>query len=588
VTALEGYKEAWLCDLEFISRPGERPIPVCLVAWELHSGRRLRLWQEELVSRGRPPFDIGPHSLFVAYFASAELGCFRALGWPMPARILDLFTEFRNATNGLYVPAGNGLVGALTYFGLDAIDAAEKDEMRELVLTGGPWNKDEREAILDYCESDVEALSRLLPVLLPRTHLPHALLRGRYMAAVAQMEWNGVPINLGQLAWLRENWEVIQERLIARFDAEYGIFEDRSFRQARFETWLAHHNIPWPRLESDRLDLEDETFRSMARTYSVVAPIRELRHMLSKMRLNDLAVGTDGRNRCLLSPFQARTSRNQPSSAKYIFGPSVWLRYLITPPPGLGLGYIDWEQQEFGIAAVLSGDPAMLEAYQSGDPYLAFAKQAEAAPSWATKETHGQIRELYKTCILAVNYGMTSKGLAFRIGRPEILARQLLEHHRTIYSRFWSWQDNAVNHAVLNGWQQTVFGWVNRVPVGGCGPRKRKEDRESFNPRSLGNFHAQGNAAEMLRLACCLATENGVEVSGPVHDAVLICAPLDRLEDDVERMRGYMAEASRIVLGGFELRTDARLIRYPDHYSDPRGVETWREISSLLCETMAT
>jgi hypothetical protein len=28
----------------------------------------------------------------VAYYASAELGFFRELGWPMPARILDLFT----------------------------------------------------------------------------------------------------------------------------------------------------------------------------------------------------------------------------------------------------------------------------------------------------------------------------------------------------------------------------------------------------------------------------------------------------------------------------------------------------------------
>jgi DNA polymerase I len=38
--------------------------------------------------------------LFVAYYASAELGCFKALGWPMPVRILDLFVEFRCHLNG--------------------------------------------------------------------------------------------------------------------------------------------------------------------------------------------------------------------------------------------------------------------------------------------------------------------------------------------------------------------------------------------------------------------------------------------------------------------------------------------------------
>ena len=62
----------------------------------------------------------------------------------------------------------------------------------------------------------------------------------------------------------------------------------------------------------------------------------------------------------------------------------------------------------------------------------------------------------------------------------------------------------------------TVFGW--RVHVG-----------PDANPRSLRNFPMQANGAEMLRLACCLATERGIEVCAPVHDALLICAPLDRL-----------------------------------------------------------
>jgi len=65
----------------------------------------------------------------------------------------------------------------------------------------------------------------------------------------------------------------------------------------------------------------------------------------------------------------------------------------------------------------------------------------------------------------------------------------------------------------------------------------------------------QANGAEMLRLACCLATERGVEVCAPVHDAVLICAPLDRLDADIAGMRAAMAEASRIVLKGFAARS---------------------------------
>jgi DNA polymerase I len=65
--------------------------------------------------------------------------------------------------------------------------------------------------------------------------------------------------------------------------------------------------------------------------------MRELRSALSELRLNDLAVGRDGRNRTLLSAFRSGTGRNQPSNAKFIFGPSVWLRGLIQPPPGHGI-----------------------------------------------------------------------------------------------------------------------------------------------------------------------------------------------------------------------------------------------------------
>ena len=86
----------------------------------------------------------------------------------------------------------------------------------------------------------------------------------------------------------------------------------------------------------------------------------------------------------------------------------------------------------------------------------------------------------------------------------------------------------------------------------------------------------------MMRLAACLATERGIEVCAPVHDAFLICAPLDRLDEDVAAMRAAMAEASRIVLGGFELGTDVSITRWPDRYMDSRGRVMWDRVMGLL------
>jgi hypothetical protein len=342
-----------------------------------------------------------------------------------------------------------------------------------------------------------------------------------------------------------------------------------SFNVHRFAEWLARAGIPWPRLESGALALDDDTFRAMAKAHPAVAPLRELRHALGELRLESLAVGKDGRNRCLLSAFASKTGRNQPSNAKYIFGPSVWLRGLIRPGPDWAVAYVDWEQQEFGIAAALSGDRAMIGAYTSGDPYLAFAKQASAVPSDATKETHKAQRDQFKVCALAVQYGMAERSLAQRLNESEARARELLRLHRQTYPTFWRWSQAAVDHAMLRGWLQTVFGW--RVYVG-----------PDANPRSLANFPMQANGAEMLRLACCLATEGGIRVCAPVHDALLIEAPEAEIQSAVADCQAAMQEASRIVLDGFALRTEAKVVRHPDRYMDPRGETMWETICNLL------
>jgi hypothetical protein len=92
----------------------------------------------------------------------------------------------------------------------------------------------------------------------------------------------------------------------------------------------------------------------------------------------------------------------------------------------------------------------------------------------------------------------------------------------------------------------------------------------------------QANGAEMLRIACCLATERGIQVCAPVHDAVLIIASLARIEADVTAMRAAMSEASRIVLAGFELNTDVKIVHWPERYMDPRGVEMWNRVCGLV------
>jgi len=560
---INGFKHVIAIDFEFSAPNGERPLVVCLVAKDLITGDKWRIFQHELYQMSEPPYPTNSDSLVIAYYASAEMNCYLSLGWEMPDYLLDLFTEFRCMTNGKKLTTGGAsLLGALSYFGLSSIEALEKEGMRELAMRGSNYSMDEELALLDYCESDVLALERLLQPMLPLIDFPRALLRGLYMKSTAIMEYNGVPIDTIALHELRSKWDAIQYELIEKIDSEFLVYEGKTFKTQRFSDYLIQNDMSWPTLPSGALDLCDSTFKDMSKTYPQLTQLRELRVALSRMRLSTLAVGSDGRNRCLISAFRAKTSRNQPSTSQFIFGPSTWLRSLIKPKPGYGLAYIDWSQQEFGIAAALSGDQSMKKAYESGDPYLAFAKQAGAVTLDATKESHPKQREQFKACVLAVQYGMGANSLATRINQPVIKARELLQLHRKTYYKFWQWSDASLDYAMLNGKLWTVFGWPIHLD-------------ENPNPRSLANFPMQSNGAEMLRLACILMSEKKIKICAPVHDAILIESPIEQLDKDISIAKQCMKEASKIILEGFELATDEEVIRYPDRYFDKRGKQMW-------------
>ena len=559
----------WFVDFEFQQLAGECPSPICMVAHELFSGERIELFGDELTRRAQPPYPVDASALFVVYSATAELSCHLALGWPLPERVLDLYAEFRCLTNDIYLPLGSGIAGASHYFGLSTIDAEEKEIMRDLAIRGVPYTQDESKALLAYCACDVEALVRLYTAMREYLDLPRALLRGRYLRALASVENRGLPIDTASLAMLRDRWDGIRNRLIKTLDAPYEFYQDGSFVTKRLEQWLNAQAIPWPRLPSGNLCLDDESFKSMAVVYESLAPVHELRRTLATMRTFGLVTGHDGRSRVSLKPWRSKTGRNQPGSSQFVFGLPRWMRGLLKPGPGRALSYVDWSQQEFGIAGALSADPNMMAAYASGDPYLAFAKQAGALPPEAIRGKHEAVRDQFKECALAVQYGMGDEALALKIKQTSTHARALLGQHRRTYQIFWDWSDRVLGHALTSRTMQSSFGWTIRLS-------------KQINERSLRNFPMQSNGAEMMRIACMLAVEAGIEVCAPVHDAFLIEAAIDEIAEAEALMQACMAEASRIVLDGFELRSEAKSFIYPERYRDEKGSQMWQRVMSLL------
>jgi DNA polymerase-1 len=503
-------------------------------------------------------------------------------------RVLDTFTEFRNLTNRNSMkqqPAS--LLEALHHFQIAGIDPTAKEYMRKRILEGPPNTLTEKADILDYCETDVIALDALLPRLLQtilgnEKGLQQAVHRGRTMVAAARMEQTGTPIDVPLFAHTRSRWDDIKKALIADVDGDWHVFEDGHFRGEHFEKMLEREGWGWPRHgKSGRYDLSSDTFRDMVRIYPKVQRLRELLDELARMRLFKLTIGADGRNRTMLSAYRAATSRFQPSNSKNIWGGSMWLRGFIMAPEGHGVAYPDLSQAEIGIAAALSGDRRMMDAYyDKQDPYISFAIQAGLAPAGATKETHPVQRHACKRTVLGIGYGMGEVSLADYLGldpdgKPYtvLFARTMLRAYNKTFHRFREWTQDNILTAQARGYMQTRMGWTMNV-------RGNPDDGDRVNIRTLQNFPMQANCAEILRMATCYATENGIEICAPVHDAVLLCAPLDRLDADAAKMQDCFKRASRLILpGGFELKSDAKTIQHPDRYMDEdRGAAMWNTV----------
>ena len=469
------------------SIPGAGWQPSFLAARELSSQRSVALDHAALFATPIPPYPTSGNALLIGFVGEAIVGCHIALRWALPAHIVDLKVKFRNLANGHPKPCGDGVAGALIWFGLPG--------------SGGIYCC---QTLIDG-NGEVAALEQLFLAMRSHVDLPRAVLRGRFLIAVARIEITGIPIDVTKLDTLRRHWRNI---------------------------------------------------------------IRHLGIVIFDAKPNALAIGSDHRLCAGLRPFSSRTGRNQPNTAEFLLAAPGWLRRFDQAPPGRGLAIVDWRQHEFGIAAALSGDERMKDDYQSGDPYMAFADRYRDnyAPS-----RHGNRRDAFKACALGLLNGIGQSGLARQIGCSPTEARLLLQEHRAEYPQFWRWSDGVEMEAHLYGRLQSVFGWGVSVIA-------------ASNPRFLRNFPMQANGAEMLRLACCLATESGVTVCAPNHDALLIEAPLEELADAIKSTEAAMAEASEIVLDGFRLRTSVTSIRYPDHYPHPRSDALWSEIDRTLAE----
>ena len=319
------------CDTEYVARPGERVLPVCLVAKELRSGQVSRRSDGRSLANARP---IRSTSEPCSSRSRRRPNC-RCTGRSAGPTRSSARPVRRAPAERQWPPLLTRSVGPARRDGR-ARARPGRPRSRTPCATGS-WparrsRHNERAEILAYCERDVDGLAQLLERMLPRILRPPEWTGARpqsrrsYGIAVAAMEATGIPIDTPLLHRLREHWDPIKDQLAIDVDREYGVFDGHEIDRKRFAEFIrpARHSLAAHAENRRPVHRQGHVQgHGAGQAHRLLNPLREALSTLGQMRLNDLQVGADGRNRCSLKPFWAITGRNQPSSAS---------TYSATPP----------------------------------------------------------------------------------------------------------------------------------------------------------------------------------------------------------------------------------------------------------------
>jgi DNA polymerase-1 len=574
-------------DSEFDARKGrgEPPgSPVCICALEIDQHGRETEHRLAAPYPTSPPWQRDDPFLTVGFALSAEAGSFLNVAWPFPLLALDLYAEFMVLHNTEMVRKGEdsklpgpSLVKACQRYGVEGMDEIDKENMRSLAYTKADHTPEEIALLQDYClNDDCRMTMRLFQAMRPRIDMLRAPIRGAFMMEIERMRWHGIPLDMPVYRRIQQCSADIAESLRAELNRKLGaeVYFHDVFKRRTMLAVMRYHGIPIPiDPKTRKYSCATKLIKSMVGTYPLLKEYCEDKRMIDAVTNLKLEIGVDGRNRFWLNPFGTKTGRNNPSTNRSVLGLPHTMRSLIKPLPGMAVASVDIGAEEIGIAAGLSGDMVLQADYRSGDPYRQFA----AAALGVLKPTEQQ-RQIYKAIVLGRIYGMGVNSLARNLGISKAQAQRIFDQMNARYPELNAWLRRiAVKSAHIVpiictlGWSLTSSG-------------RPGEDR------TFSNFPMQGNGSELMRLIIVHAGAAGLRLIGCAHDSFMIEAPLAEIDRDVEKLQDIIRQASRDLLGGFELRADCNpgrdIVRYPARFIDKREIEDdmchWNRLMTLI------
>ncbi len=223
------------------------------------------------------------------------------------------------------------------------------------------------------------------------------------------------------------------------------------------------------------------------------------------------------------------------------------IRQAFVAPTGSKILAVDYSQIELRIMAHLSGDKALLDAFQQGkDIHAATAAEIMGV---SIDEVSSEQRRRAKAVNFGLIYGMSAFGLAKQLGIPRGEAQTYMDTYFERYPGVMQYMEDTRSAAASQGYVETIFGRRLHLPE----IKSRNGMRRKAAERAAINAPMQGTAADIIKKAMLLVDEwiqaegaGRVKLLMQVHDELVLEVEESSLSEIESKVQELMESAAQL------------------------------------------
>lgn len=425
-----------------------------------------------------------------------------------------------------------------------------------------PFDECPVEAARDYSCEDADMTLRLRKIFEPQleSHELTRLLDGVEIPLVdvlAEMEWNGIAIDLPWFSSLKQRFqterEAVEKRIYEVAGTEFNINSNLQLREILF----GKLNLPVIKKTSTGASTDASVLTELAEQGhelpTLLMEYRELAKLESTYldALPRLVNPKTGRLHTSFNQTVASTGRLSSSDPNLQNIPirrelGKDIRRGFIPRKGWLLLAADYSQIELRLLAHLSRDVAFVEAFQAGGDI--HRQTAAVIFDVSVAEVTGTMRARAKTINFATIYGQGPHALSLQLGIEHAEAKEFISRYFERFQGVRNYLDSMVAFAREHGYVQTIFGRRRYIPE----LRERNFNIRAFGERTAANSPIQGSAADLIKIAM-IRIDDALKTRQlqskmllQVHDELVFEALPEELEQVQELVKYEMEHAAEL------------------------------------------